>query len=224
MESELNNQSKLKLVYFNAKGLAETSRILLALASVEFEDFRYPLDIIDPVAHIYKRDEFDFDKQSGKFDISMGKLPVLEIFNNFDTKFIPQSKAIERYLANQYGFMGSTSLETAHIDSICETVRDIKEKYYKNKTDAEKEEYAKGLENELVQFSKTLDTANEKFAVGNKMSLADISIYHLVTQFARDNLFLEAAAKIPRLRKIVVEVAKQQGLIEWLAKRPKTAF
>lgn len=227
MESELNQSlPKLKLIYFNAKGLAETSRILLALASVEFEDFRYPLEIIDPNNHIYKRDEFDFDKQSGKFDISMGKLPVLEITNGLDTKFLSQSKSIERYLANEYGFMGNSNYERARIDSICETVRDIKDRYYKNKSssDTEKEEYFKGLENELIQFSKTLDTQSENFAVGDKMSLADITIYHLITQFASDNVFLEAGGKIPKIRKIVVHVAKQQGLIKWLSIRPKTAF
>ena len=33
-----------------------------------------------------------------------------------------QSKAIERFVAGQHGFMGSTPLEAAQIDMICEHV------------------------------------------------------------------------------------------------------
>ena len=37
----------MKLVYFNGRGMAETSRLLFAAGGVEYEDFRYPLEIID---------------------------------------------------------------------------------------------------------------------------------------------------------------------------------
>jgi len=37
----------LKLCYFNGRGLAETSRMILAVAGAEYEDFRYPLEVID---------------------------------------------------------------------------------------------------------------------------------------------------------------------------------
>ena len=35
----------MKLVYFNGRGLAEISRILLAIGEEDYEDFRYPLKI-----------------------------------------------------------------------------------------------------------------------------------------------------------------------------------
>ena len=46
----------MKLVYFNVRGLAETSRILLALGGEEYEDFRYPLEVIDMSKHEMKKD------------------------------------------------------------------------------------------------------------------------------------------------------------------------
>ena len=33
----------LKLNYFNGRGMAETSRLILAAAGADYEDFRYPL-------------------------------------------------------------------------------------------------------------------------------------------------------------------------------------
>ena len=59
----------MKLVYFNVRGLAETSRILLALGGEEYEDFRYPLEVIDMSKHEMKKEEFDTDKAAGKLSL-----------------------------------------------------------------------------------------------------------------------------------------------------------
>src|SRR4051812_27413006 len=103
MSFENHEDEQLTLVYFNAKGLAETSRILLALAHVDYVDQRYPIEIVDPIKHIYVRNEFDIDKKAGKFDKSMGKLPILRVKDFYGTfTEIAQSKAIERYISKQY--------------------------------------------------------------------------------------------------------------------------
>jgi hypothetical protein len=36
--------SKLKLVYFDTKGIAETSRLILKISGINFEDIRYAID------------------------------------------------------------------------------------------------------------------------------------------------------------------------------------
>ena len=46
-----------------------------------------------------------------------------------DGKKIGQSKAIERYLAADFGMMGSSSVEAAQVDMLGETIRDIKESW-----------------------------------------------------------------------------------------------
>jgi glutathione S-transferase len=221
------SDTELTLVYFDAKGLAETSRILLALAQVDYSDKRYPIEIVDPVKHIYVRDEFDQDKKAGAFDKSMGKLPMLIINENFTTVKIPQSKAIERYISKRYGLMGNDLLEEAKIDAVCECIRDIKDRYQKVRsgTDEEKANYFNNvLPNEFYDLAKVLDV-DTKYAVGNKLSLADVSIYCLVTQFY-DNKepAKNAAANIPRIRDIVIRVASRPEIRIYLTDRPETKF
>jgi hypothetical protein len=58
-----------KLAYFNGKGLAEVSRLLLAATSTSYEDFRYPFQVIDGK---YIKPEFDADKAT----LPMGQVPV----------------------------------------------------------------------------------------------------------------------------------------------------
>ena len=68
----------MKLTYFNIRGLAETSRILLAIMGQEYEDFRYPLNIIDLASFNMEKPEFDAAKQDGKLLGSLNKVPFLE--------------------------------------------------------------------------------------------------------------------------------------------------
>ena len=56
----------MKLTYFNIRGLAETSRILLAIMGQDYEDFRYPLNIIDLATFNMEKTEFDAAKKEGK--------------------------------------------------------------------------------------------------------------------------------------------------------------
>jgi len=213
----------MKLVYFNARGLAETSRILLALAQVEYEDFRYPIEVIDPIKHIYKREEFEEAKKTGQLDKSMGKLPYLQLE---DGTIIAQSKAIERYISKSYGFMGNNNSEEARIDAVCECIRDIKDRYQKVRTSSDDEKtnyFTKDLISELESLVKTLDTGT-KFAIGNKLSLADVSIYTLITQFYDNKEVLNIAGNIPKIRDTVMKVATRPEIRVWIQDRPKTLF
>ncbi len=51
----------------------------------------------------------------------MGTVPVL----NVGSVVIPQSKAIERFVARRLGLLGIDSFEEALVDSICELIRDL---------------------------------------------------------------------------------------------------
>ena len=104
----------MKLCYFNGRGLAETSRLLFAIQGEDYEDFRYPLEVIDFSKHEMVKEEFDKDKADGKLVHSLNKLPYLEV----DSVIIPQSKTIERFLARRFNMMGETEVQSAQIDSI----------------------------------------------------------------------------------------------------------
>ena len=64
-------QDKPKLTYFDLRGFAEQSRILMKIGGMDFVDNRIPFS--RPVSP-----EFVEKKASGAFDINMGRVPMLE--------------------------------------------------------------------------------------------------------------------------------------------------
>lgn len=219
-----------KLRYFDGRGVAETARMLFALAGEDFEDARYPISFGTPGDFsTIKRDEFDADKAAGKMDIGMGKVPVLEIGDSFA---IPQSKAIERYLAKKFGMMGSTPEEEAWVDSIAEHVRDISDTFNRKglffmkdqekKAELTKEWYDKELPEFLGKLEKALP-GSSGFAVGSKMSYADVVIFKLLKDTYQDDV-ASAYSDCPKLKAIVDAVGKEAGLQKWIEERPKTMF
>ena len=216
----------MKLVYFNIKGLAETSRLLFAIADVSYEDYRYPLEVIDMKTFTMKKNEFDKDKLDGKLVKSLNKLPYLEV----DNEIIPQSKAIERYLAKKFNMMGSNLIEEAKIDSICECVKDMKDAYQKIKCITEDNDkkikmgewFSKIFPDRLLLLENIL---NNNYAVGDSLSLADVVIYSLITQFF-DNKegAWNATSKTYKIRSIVLKISDNPRIKIWLNKRPDTLF
>merc|ERR1712194_470074 len=126
-----------KLQYFDGRGVSEVIRFLFAVAKVPYEDARFPLNFGTPGDFsTMTRPEFDAAKAAGDLKVSAGKVPYLSV----DGVKIGQSKAIERYLANQFGLMGLTPIESFQIDALCEMVRDIKDDYNGAKRGKEKDE------------------------------------------------------------------------------------
>jgi glutathione S-transferase len=222
----------MKLTYFNGRGLAETSRVLFAIAGESYEDFRYPLTVLDWSIFKMIRDEFDNDKKEGKLWRSMDKLPFLEV----DGEVIFQSKTIERYLANKFQLMGSSPLEAAFIDTICETIRDFKDAYHKaHNAPAETKEteitkyFAETLPPLLLALNNIIkakqEGPNDIFAVGNKISLADVVIFLFLTDFFDDKVsILRAYENCENLKTVVHNVGNLDSVKEWLFKRPQTPF
>ncbi len=213
---------KLKLVYFDTKGLAEVSRLLLTIKGVEFEDYRYPLEIIDPVNHVYNKKKFDEDKANGLLHLSLGKLPYLELSKENNKIIITQSKAIERYLARKYGFMGKNDIEETRIDSICEYIRDIKDNY-KKLTHSQKlcTEFPNHLKTELEDILKLADSNNKPYLIGDRLSLCDISLYCLVTTvFDNKTTVFKVVGKIPKLRDCIIKISNIPAVREWTTKYP----
>lgn len=98
--------STYKLIYFDLRALAETSRMLFKAAGQPFEDFRYPFTVKDGE---FIRPEWVAAKSSYIYE----KIPVLEIDGG--KQVIPQSKAIERFLARRFNMLGDNDVEAALI-------------------------------------------------------------------------------------------------------------
>ena len=203
----------MRLTYFNVRGLAETTRMLFAVNNQtgdreEYEDFRYPLEVIDMKTHQMTKDEFDSDKSDGKLVKSLNKVPFLEV----DGHVIPQSKTMERFLARRFGLMGNDEYESAHIDSICECVRDFKDMYQKVRVaedvdTAMNEWFTVTLIERLTLLENLLN--DNSFSVGDKLSLSDIVLYSFITNFFDNKeASMNATLAAPRLRKIVTMVGE----------------
>ena len=214
----------MKLVYFNGRGLAEISRILLAIGEEDYEDFRYPLKIIDWSKHQMEKEEFEKDKAEGKLVGSLNKVPYLEV----DGQVIPQSKSIERYLARKYSLMGDNDIEAVRIDSLCECIRDFKDAYQSvrkadDKEKAMNEWFTKTLVEKLGLLENLVD--GEGFSVGTKLSLSDVVIFAFITQFFDNKeASMNATLATPKIRSVVEKVSSVPQVVSWLEKRPVTGF
>jgi len=214
----------MKLVYFDVRGLAETSRMVLAVGGEEYEDFRYPLKVVDMKTHNMVKEEFDKDKAEGKLVRSLNKVPYLEV----EGVVIPQSKSIERYLGKKYGLMGSSDIESARVDSLCECIRDFKDLYQpvrkaENRDEAMNEWFTKTLVEKLRLFENLLD--GDGYSVGDKLSLSDIVLYAFITQFFDNKeASMNATLISPKVRSVIDNVAKVPQIMKWLEDRPKTDF
>ena len=63
--------SRMKLSYFDARGVAETTRYMLAVTKTPYEDFRYGLNFGTPGDFsTVQRPEFDAAKAAGAFAIT----------------------------------------------------------------------------------------------------------------------------------------------------------
>ena len=223
--TEFQQFSDLKLCYFNGRGIAETSRLMLAFANAKYEDFRYPLEIKDWKTYDFVREEFEADKKNGKLSKSMNKLPYLETGGNI----ICQSKAIERFLAKKFNMMGANDIQEAGVDAICETIRDFKTDYQsvKNtKGDGADDAMEKWFNETLPIKLEVLDVIiGNTFSVGNQMSLADITLFSFITQFFDNKeLAMKSIENTVNIKSVVENVGQQDSIKSWLSNRPDTPF
>ena len=233
----------MKLTYFNGRGLAEVSRLIFAVAQAKYEDFRYPLTVLDWTTYNMIRKEFDTDKASGKLWESMDNLPTLEV----DGQIIFQSTVIERYLASKFGLMGTSAMEAAKIDSLCECIRGFKDMYrvfkeyqgFRNVCAEDNELtinkwFTETLAGCLRSFNnllalgiyedKGLDT-DDVYSVGERLSLADVVIYAFLVDFFDDKVAIKNAyASCRSLNAIVRTVGNIEGIQKWMSERPETPF
>jgi len=223
----------LELKYFDIKGKAETARIIFALAGKEYKDTRFEI-----TPGTMKAPEFIAAKEAGDLDINLGRAPLLLV----DGKAIGQSAAIERYLAKQFGLMGSSDFEAAQIDCVAEHCRDVKDaqmrkgfsafsrdKSEEEKLEARKEWFETDFPAMLEKMEKAVQITSEKdgYAVGEKDSYADVVIFSLLRDCGMDSDkedTLKAAKACTLLMAIADRIADDSKVSKWVEERPKSMF
>eukprot|EP00026_Physarum_polycephalum_P016229 Phypoly_transcript_17093.p1 GENE.Phypoly_transcript_17093~~Phypoly_transcript_17093.p1 ORF type:complete len:203 (+),score=44.59 Phypoly_transcript_17093:75-683(+) len=201
--------SHYKLSYFDIRGLGELSRLLFVITGTSFEDNRIPFEE-DRKSWLAVKETFPFLK-----------VPELQV----DGVRIPQSKAIERFLAKRFGLFGSSDTETAVIDGFSEQVRDISNAYFAARGDETKltKFWAEELPNNLHILGK--NAGNNGHFVGDKITLPDVQFYYLMsTQFDAKDKVESCLAKHENLKKIIDTVANNDKIKEYVSKRKVTPF
>jgi len=226
-----------KLQYFDARGIIEPARILLALAGQEFEDGRFPIVFGTPGdPSTIDRTVFEEAKASGALDANLGRAPILYV----DGVGIGQSKTILRFLARQLGFAGDNEMAIAKGDMLMECISDFKDGFGKAappmmgpETRSEEEaakamsDYwigEKGLDKLLPRMEALLEGP---FCLGEKPSVADVVIF----SFFKDNTRFQACeqyeatmAASPKLTALCEAFGQLENVAKWITDRPQTMF
>lgn len=230
LEKHMQEKMGLKLMYFDGRGLMEVPRQLLAtvnkFAPTDYEDFRFK-----------NFEAFGAAQKTGELGpANMNRVPLIEHFGNR----IGQGGAINRYLANAYGLMGSNAVEAAKIDNICEHVNEIGTAFgkvypYGNDFSDEKQETirSKWFEATVAQGDATRSdralawhlshleksVGDGGHAFGDKPSLADALIYNRLGDVAA-NLGAKGGpfgTEVKRTDKVLESYPKVRKIVDTFA-------
>ena len=204
--------STYKLSYFNARGRAETSRLIFAAAGEKYEDIRI--------------ERADWPKH--KLTMPLGQIPVLE----YNGTVLPQSLSIARFLAKQFHLAGKDNLEQAKVDAVVDTISDSFAQFVPARFEANEAKKAEMMKKfvgeDLPKTLQNLETLAKHygnggpFFVGNGLTWADLLFYDVGQSFLEASG--DALKNFPWLVNNRQEVEKQPKIAQYLKQRPKTAF
>ena len=206
--------TKYTLIYFNARGRAEVTRLIFAQAGVEYEDKR-----VD-----YAGEEWAKMKPT----TPTGALPVLEV----DGQAFPGSGPIARFVAERHGLAGANDLENLRLAGIVDTINDLRVKVMTSlfeKDETRKAQLKKELsETHIPHYLGILEKwagANNSvggWLYGPKVTYADFEflvVSGYLTKGAPDTF-----DKFPALKKLITSVETLPNIAEWLKERPATEY
>ncbi|XP_075242704.1 glutathione S-transferase 3-like [Convolutriloba macropyga] len=203
--------SQVKIKYFNTRGRAELSRMLMSYGGQTFEDSR--VEFADWGQH--------------KDSTPIGSMPVITLENGNEYS---QGTAIARYFASKYDLLGKSDEERLHADMVVDTIRsDMWPEFVKvvMASDAAQKEQLKKEAREKWNF--WLGKLEAKFVRGTDtflasgFSWADVALFNVVNDiFPLADMTSLDTSVTPKLNSIVEMVRKEPKIAAWVAKRPVT--
>ncbi|XP_069101468.1 glutathione S-transferase 1-like [Argopecten irradians] len=199
-----------KITYFNGRGRAESSRIILTEAGVPFEDIRI------------NSEEWGALKES----TPTHTLPIVETDEGL---VLSQSAAIIRYLGKRFGMRSDDPMEEYRIDLVMNIMDDLVDKklipalFEKDptvKAEKMKTVEANDLEGFMKLLTRELNEGGHGFFVGEKLTIADVKVFTVLETM--ETAFPETWAKWKDIREFKERIAARPKIAEWIEKRPKT--
>jgi len=201
------------LHYFNTTGRAELIRLLFHAGGQKFTDTR-----INPP-----------DWPPLKAGTPWGSLPYLEVDKGCHKEQLGQNKAIIRYVAHEVGLGGSGAFEQALVDSVVEVTRDVWDGLYGYQYgEASQKDTLLGklknntLPNSLKALEKFIAAHGKNgFAVGGKLTTADLAIFDAIDQIQTDKStgIQSAAAGYPNVNLVIASVLANHKVSAYVASR-----
>ncbi|VDH97631.1 prostaglandin-H2 D-isomerase / glutathione transferase [Mytilus galloprovincialis] len=195
---------------FDVSGRGELCRLLFVLADKKYED------------HRLEREEWKDIKPS----MPLGQVPVLTVGKTQ----IPQTGAIIRHLAREFGLYGKNNMENTMVDVIIETIDEVRAefvKWVKEEDATKKAEISKKLKEEVfpkfITFvEKMLLVNGGQYLVGNEVTLADVAVFDVISRVS--DMWSQDLMNMSTVLKAHCEkIASIPSIKAWLENRPKTA-
>lgn len=209
-----------KLLYFDARGIAEPIRYIFAFAGVDYQDERISFD--SSISKPANQTDWLAKKSATPFH----QVPVLEV----DGKTIGQSMAIARFLARRFNLAGRNDHEEALVDGLADYIADmchpLRQIYWDDNEERKKRARDKYFGETVHEYLKTFEEhlrrngEGKGFFVGDGPTWVDFSFANAVGNLqAKEPTAME---RYPLLKAHEERVGNLEGIKEWISRRPKT--
>jgi len=193
----------IKLTYFDLKGRAEISRLILSYSGVRFTDERLT------------GAQFGAIKSS----LAYGQMPIL----NYKGQVLYQSITIARFLAREFKLAGKSNIESAQADEVVDAVLDLQTGMFKEVGAGNTAGVEKVLDTTwpagLANLEKVLTARGGQFFAGNNLTWADLAVYY----FCVDGVGGKTPKDLrpfPKIANLVQRVGEIPNIKNWMAARP----
>jgi glutathione S-transferase len=190
-----------RLHYFKGRGRAETTRWMLTISQIDFENVA--IESPDALAALRATGQLPFDQ-----------MPLLEI----DGLNLSQSSAMIRYLARRGRYYGETDAEALWCDMIAGAVADFAEASiqaaFQPTTDAAMASRRSRLGKFGPRFEARLADTGTGFCVGARLTFADVVLAEALTGYLE--WIPDILAAFPLLTSLHTQVLDQPGIATYL--------
>lgn len=189
----------VKLHYFPGRGRAETTRWMLAINHIKFENV--PIETSEMLLALRASGKLPFDQ-----------MPLLEIeeFN------LSQSSAMIRYLARKGEYYGSTEQDAVWCDMIAGAVADFAETSLQAAFQPTKEIAVKALQERFNKFGPRFESRLSKnsLCAGIKLTFADVLLAEAINSYLE--WIPDILDKTPFLHDLYKKVITTSGISDYL--------